>query len=256
MSSGDPSASQRLAGKRALVTGASRGIGRGIALAFAREGADVAIGYRREQAAADAVVKEIEAQGRKAAAFAADARDADAVATMVRGTAESLGGLDVVVANAGVATRFQPLHETDPGYFERVIQIDLNGVFHTLHAALPILRGQGSGSIITISSIGADACGPNGGPYNAAKAAVNALTKVAARENARAGVRCNAIAPGLIETDMGKGLLEFHGEHIAKGIPLGRVGTVEDVAGLAVYLASDDAGWVTGKIYRIDGGQW
>jgi 3-oxoacyl-[acyl-carrier protein] reductase len=175
---------------------------------------------------------------------------------MVHGAAEALGGLDVVVANAGVPTRFEPLHEVDPGYFDRVIQIDLYGVFHTLHAALPLLRAQGSGTILTVSSIAADACGANGGPYVAAKAAVNALTKVVARENARTGVRCNVIAPGLIQSDIADGLKAFHGDAIEKSIPLGRIGTPDEVGELAVYLASDAASWITGKVFRIDGGQW
>jgi 3-oxoacyl-[acyl-carrier protein] reductase len=249
-------AATRLAGKRALVTGASRGIGRGIALALAREGADVAIGYRREQAAADAVVKECLALGRHAVALAADVRDGQAVRTMVHGARDTLGGLDIVVANAGVPTRFEPLHEVEPGYFDRVIQIDLYGVFHTLHAALPILQAQRSGVVLTVSSIAADACGANGGPYVAAKAAVNALTKVAARENARHNVRCNVIAPGLIHTDIAEGMLEFHGADLVKAIPLRRMGTVEEIGAMAVYLASDDAAWISGKVFRIDGGQW
>jgi 3-oxoacyl-[acyl-carrier protein] reductase len=246
----------RLEGKRALVTGASRGIGRGIALALAREGADVAIGYRRQSEAADAAVKEIESLGRKGVALSADVRDGEAVHRMLDAAVEALGGLDIVVANAGVPTRFQPLHEVDPGYWDRVIGIDLNGVFHTLHAALPYLREQRSGVILTISSVAADACGGNGGPYVAAKAAVNALTKVIARENARRNVRCNIISPGLIATDIADGMLEAHGENLVKGIPLGRMGSVDEVAALAVYLASDDAAWVTGKNFRIDGGQW
>lgn len=246
----------RLEGRRALVTGASRGIGRGIALAFAGEGADVAIGYRREREQAEQVVKEIEARGRRGFAFAADVRDREAVRAMVEGARDALGGLDVVVANAGVPTRFEPLHEVDPGYFDRVIQIDLYGVFHTLQAALPILRSQRSGVILTVSSIAADACGANGGPYVAAKAAVNALSKVVARENARIGVRCNVIAPGLVATDIADGMIEQHGDSIVKAIPLGRMGSSDEIGALAVYLASDDASWITGKVFRIDGGQW
>jgi len=246
----------RLEGKRALVTGASRGIGRGIALAFAAEGADVALGYRRDEQAAASAVKEIEARGRRAFARAADVRDADAVAALVRGAHEALGGLDIVVANAGVPTRFEALHEVERSYWERVIDIDLNGVFHTLHAALPLLRAQESGVILTLSSIAADACGAGGGPYVAAKAAVNALTKVVARENARVNVRANVIAPGLIATDIADGMMAAHGDAIVKAIPLKRMGSPDEVAQLAVYLASDDAAWITGKIFRIDGGQW
>jgi 3-oxoacyl-[acyl-carrier protein] reductase len=247
---------ERLAGRKALVTGASRGIGRGIALAFAEAGADVAVGYRRERDAAEAVVKEIGALGRRAAAFAADVRDGEAVRTMVHGARDALGGLDVVVANAGVPTRFQPIHEVEPGYFDRVLQIDLYGVFHTLHAALPLLRAQRSGVFLSISSIAADACGASGGPYVAAKAAVNALSKVAARENAALGVRVNVIAPGLVDTDIASGMLAEHGEAILRSIPLGRMGTPAEIGALAVYLASDDAAWITGQVFRIDGGTW
>ncbi len=246
----------KLAGRKALVTGGSRGIGKGIALAFAREGADVAIGYRREKDAAEATVKAIEGLGRRGLAYAADVRDAGALKAMVEDAHASLGGLDVVVANAGVATRFEPLHEIDLGYWQRVIDIDLNGVFHTLHAALPLLRAQKSGVLLSVSSIAADACAANGGPYVAAKAAVNALSKMIARENAAVNVRCNVIAPGLIQTDIADGMLAAHGDAIVKAIPLKRMGTPEECGALAVYLASDDAAWITGKIFRIDGGQW
>ncbi len=247
---------EELSGRRALVTGASRGIGRGIALELARAGADVAVGYRREQQAAESVVKEIESLGRRSLALTADVRDAQAVAEGVRRAQAELGGLDIVVANAGVPTRFQPLHEVDPGYWERIINIDLSGVFHTFHAALPLLRAQKSGVLLAISSIAADACAPNGAAYAAAKAGVNALSRVVARENAALNIRCNIISPGLIQTDMGQGLLEAHGQDLIKGIPLGRIGTPEEIGKLAVYLASDSGSWITGKNFQIDGGQW
>lgn len=245
----------KLDGKKALVTGASRGIGRGIALALAEAGADVAIGYRREKDAADAVVKQIEAMGRRSVAFAADVREYDAVEAMVNGSRDALGGLDIVVANAGVPTRFEATHEVDPGYWDRVLQIDLYGVFHTLRAALPHLREQRDGVILTVSSIAADACMAKGAAYNAAKAGVNALTKTVSRENARRNVRCNVIAPGLIQTDISDGMQAFHGD-MEKTIPLGRIGTVEELGALAVYLSSKDAEWITGKVFRIDGGAW
>jgi 3-oxoacyl-[acyl-carrier protein] reductase len=246
----------RLSGKRALVTGGSRGVGKGIALAFAAEGADVAIGYRRQAQAARETVDAIEAHGRRGVSLEADVRDYDAVRTSLHAVRDALGGLDVVVANAGVPTRFQPLHEVEIGYWDRVIGIDLYGVFHTFHAALPILREQRSGVLLAISSIAADACGGNGGPYVAAKAAVNALTKVVARENARRNIRCNVISPGLIQTEVGDDMVKVHGDAIVQQIPLGRMGTPDEVGRLAVYLASDDAAWITGKNFRIDGGQW
>ena len=248
--SGEP-----LTGRRALVTGGSRGIGRGIALAFADAGADVAIGYRRDRESADAVVAEIEARGRRASAHAADVRDGEAVHAMLKAAVETLGGLDVAVANAGVPTRFEPLQEVDPGYWQRVIDIDLTGVFNTLHAALPVLQAQQSGVLLTVSSVAADMCGANGGPYVAAKAAVNAMTRMVAKENAAIGVRANVIAPGLVATELAERMLEFHGDRLVKGIPLGRMGTVDEIGRMAVYLASDDAEWITGKVFRIDGGQ-
>lgn len=247
---------KKLEGKCALVTGGSRGIGRAIATGFAEAGADVAIGYRRDNAAAESVVKEIESHGQRGFAYAADVRDAEAVAAFVESASKALGAIDIVVANAGVPTRFQPLQEVEPSYWQRVIDIDLTGVFHTLHATLPILRAQESGVILTVSSVAADMFGPFGGPYVAAKAGVNALTKVIARENASKGIRCNVIAPGLIATDIADGMLEFHGDNLVKQIPMGRMGTVDEVAQMAIYLASNDAAWVTGKVFRIDGGQF
>ena len=246
----------RLENRRALVTGGSRGIGRAIALAFAAEGADVAIGYRREHDAAQQTVEAVKARGRTGFAKSADVRDAAAMRALVEESRDALGGLDIVVANAGVPTRFEPLEQVDPSYWQRVIDIDLHGVLHTLHAALPILQAQSHGVILTVSSVAADLCGPFGGPYVAAKAAVNALTRVIARENAAKGIRCNVIAPGLIATDIADGMVAYHGDALVKAIPMRRMGSVDEVAQLAVYLASDDAVWVTGKIFRIDGGQF
>ncbi len=245
-----------LTGKAALVTGGSRGIGRGIALEMARAGADIAIGYRRDGEAARSCVAEAEALGRRAFAFVVDVRDGEAVHSMMRDAHDALGRLDCVVANAGVPSRFEELQDVDPGYWDRVIQINLYGVFHTLHAAVPILREQGAGALLTISSVGADMCGAKGSPYVAAKAGVNAMTKVVARENARHGVRANIISPGLVQTDIADGMKDVHGDALEKSIPLGRIGTSEEIGKLAVYLASDDASWITGKNFRIDGGAW
>lgn len=242
----------KLAGKTALVTGASRGIGRGIALAFAREGADVAINYRRDEAAAGATAGEVRALGRRASVHQADVADPAAMARMFEAAGEALGGFDVIVANSGVASRTATVADTDYDYWKRVVDVDLNGVFLTCKLGVPRLRE--GGNVIVISSIGADLCAPFGAPYYVAKAGANALVKVLAKELAPSRKRVNCIAPGMIATDMGNKLVSALGEGIVSTIPLGRIGQPEDVAAAAVFLASDDAAWITGKILRVDGG--
>lgn len=246
----------KLDGRAALVTGGSRGIGRGIALAFAREGASVAINYRRDEAAARATVEEIERLGRPAIALQADVAEWPQVERMAAEAVAALGALDIVVANSGVASRTQSVWDMDIDHWHRVIAVDLHGAFYTCKATAKGLVDRRRGSIILVSSIGADVCGPLGAPYYVAKAAVNALTKSLAKECAPAGVRVNCIAPGLIETDMGSRMIKHYGDAILSGIPLGRPGQPEDVGHAAVYLASDDSSFVTGKILRVDGGAW
>jgi 3-oxoacyl-[acyl-carrier protein] reductase len=246
----------RLDGRLALVTGGSRGIGRGIAIELAREGADVAVNYRRDEESARATVAEIERLGRRAIAVQADVSDWPAVERMAAETLASLGGLDIVVANSGVASRTQTVWDMDVDHWHKVIGVDLHGAFYTCRATAKHLVDQRYGTIILVSSIGADVCAPFGAPYYVAKAGVNALTKTLAKECATAGVRVNCIAPGLIETDMGTRMMKAYGDAILSGIPLGRPGQPADIGRAAVYLASDDAGVLTGKILRIDGGAW
>lgn len=246
----------RLEGRIALVTGGSRGIGRGIALELAREGADVAVNYRRDEEAARATVADIERLGRRAVALQADVAEWPAVEAMVARALETFGRLDVVVANSGVASRTQSVWDMDVDHWHKVIGVDLHGAFYTCKATAKHLVDQRSGTIILVSSIGADMCAPFGAPYYVAKAGVNALTKSLAKECAPAGVRVNCIAPGLIETDMGTRMLKHYGEALVSSIPLGRPGQPEDIGRAAAYLASDDAGFITGKILRVDGGAW
>ncbi len=247
---------KRLEGKIALVTGGSRGIGRGIALELAREGAHVAVNYRRDTAAADVTVRAIRELGGGAVALQADVSDWPAVQRMVDAALRHFGHLDIVVANSGVASRVAPLWAFDVEHWHKVINVNLHGVFYTCRATVGHLVERKSGNVILISSIGADACGPMGAPYYVAKAGVNALTKSLAKECAPAGVRVNCIAPGLVATDMGDRMMKFYGDALLSGIPLGRAGRPEDIGKAAVYLASDDASFVTGKILRVDGGAW
>ncbi len=246
----------KLNGQFALVTGASRGIGRGIALELAREGANVAVNYRRDEAAARATADAIRACGVEAMTVQADVAEWPAVQRMAEQVLAQFGQLDIVVANSGVASRVQSVWDMDVEHWHKVIGVDLHGAFYTCKATAKHLVDRGRGTIILISSVGADMCGPLGAPYYVAKAGVNALTKTLARECAPAGVRVNCIAPGLIETDMGERMIKFYGDALMSSIPLGRAGRPEDIGRAAVYLASDDASFITGKILRVDGGAW
>lgn len=243
----------RLDGKVALVTGGGRGIGRGIVLELAREGADVVVNYRRSREAADATVAELRALGRRAEAVQADVGDFEAVGAMVTHAMGRFGRLDVVVANSGVASRFQSVADLDPAEWRRVMSTDLDGAFYTARHTIPHLMVT-RGTLIFISSVGADMAAAGGAPYHCAKAGVNTLTRVLAKEVAAAGVRVNAIAPGLVRSEMGDRLLKFFGDELVKTIPLGRPGEPSDIGKAAAFLASDDAAWITGKILRVDGG--
>jgi 3-oxoacyl-[acyl-carrier protein] reductase len=243
----------KLDGKTALVTGGGRGIGRGIALEFAREGADVAVNYRRDRAAADATVRDIEAFGRRAVALQADVSDWDQVSAMVTQAASFLGSIDIAVANSGVASRYQTVAELDPKEWRRVTSTDLDGAFFTAKAVVPHVIAR-KGVVLFISSVGADVAAAGGAPYHSSKAAVNALTRVLAKEVAGEGVRVNCIAPGLVRSDMGNKLIGFFGEGLVQTIPLGRAGEPIDIGRAAVFLSSDDGAWITGKILRVDGG--
>jgi NAD(P)-dependent dehydrogenase (short-subunit alcohol dehydrogenase family) len=245
----------KLDGRAALVTGGGRGIGRGIVLEFAREGADVAINYRRDREAVEQAAAEVRALGRRAVVLQADVGDREAVETMVGQAVEFLGGLDIAVANSGVASRIATVAEMDPAEWRRVLTTDLDGAFWTARAAIPHVVAR-KGAFLFVSSIGADMAGAGGAPYHVAKAGVNTLMKVLAKEVAHEGVRVNAIAPGVVRSEMGERLLRFFGDAVLQTIPLGRAGEPAEIGRAAVFLASDDAAWITGKILRIDGGAW
>ena len=247
----------KLAGRVALVTGGSRGIGRGIALEMAREGADVVVNYRKDRGAAEHTAEAVRNLGGRAIVAEADVSDFDAVTKLVDLAVKTLGAIDIVVANSGVASRPGPVATMDVNEWHRVMNVDLNGAFYTCRAAVPRLVERGRGCVLLVSSVGADQCAAFGAPYYAAKAGVNALTKVLARELAPQRIRVNAIAPGFVLSDMGNRMAKALGEEVLlAGIPLRRAGTPEEIGKLAVYLASADASWITGQIYRIDGGAW
>src|SRR5919198_2603846 len=233
----------KLEGRTALVTGGGRGIGRGIVLEFAREGADVAINYRRDREAAERTAAEVRDLGRRAVVVQADVGDREAVEAMVSRAVDFLGRLDIAVANSGVATRAAAVADVDPAEWRRVLATDLDGAFWTARAAIPHVVER-KGVFLFISSVGADMAAAGGAPYHVAKAGVNALTKVLAKEVAPAGVRVNCIAPGIVRSEMGERLLRFHGEAMLHSIPLGRAGEPADIGRAAVFLASPDAAWI------------
>jgi len=244
----------RLEHRIALVTGASRGIGKAIALEFAREGADVAVNYRKQGQAAEETASAIRALGRRAVVIQGDISDAEACQRMAADAEKTLGPLDIVVANGGVASRPNTIVELPIEEWHRVLATDLHGCFYTIKAVIGGMLDRGRGVILTISSVGPDRCAPGGAPYYVGKAGVNALTRTLANEVAARGIRVNAIAPGMVLSDMGERMIKAVGPQLVAGIPLGRAGQPDEIAKLAVFLASDDAAWITGKIYRIDGG--
>ena len=241
-----------LSGKVALVTGGSRGIGKAIALKLAQEGADVAVLYAGNAAAAQATVDEITALGRKAAAWKCDVADFDASKETVAAVMKEFGGVDILVNNAGITrdTLLLTMKEAD---FDAVIDTNLKGAFHMIKHCCRTLMKRG-GRIINISSVVGLMGNAGQVNYSASKAGVIGMTKSVARELASRGVCCNAIAPGFIATDMTDAIPPEMAEKMAQTIPMGRVGKPEDVAALAAFLASDAAGYITGEVIRVDGG--
>ncbi|MDZ4179038.1 MAG: 3-oxoacyl-[acyl-carrier-protein] reductase [Coriobacteriia bacterium] len=242
-----------LTGRVALVTGASRGIGAAIATMLAERGATVAVNYAgSEQAAAD-VVASIAAAGGVAMAFRADVSDATESVGLVEQTIAELGGLDIIVNNAGITRDGLIVRMSDEDW-DDVIRINLTGVFNVTRAATRHLMKQRSGSIVNVTSVVALVGNAGQANYVAAKAGVIGLTKSVARELAPRGVRANAVAPGFIETDMTAELSETIREHARKGIALGAFGAPEDVASAVTFLASDEARYITGQVLAVDGG--
>ena len=243
----------RFEGKVALVTGASRGIGRAIALALAAEGADVAVNYAGSEAAAKEVAAEIEAMDRKAFVIQADIASTEASTAMVDAVVKEFGRIDVLVNNAGI-TRDGLLMRMKEEDWDAVITTNLKGVFNCTKAAIKYMMKQKSGNIVNISSIVGVMGNAGQANYCAAKAGVIGFTKATAKEVAARGIRVNAIAPGFIKTDMTSVLSEKVVEAMLAGIPLNRLGETEDIAKAVLFLASSDANYITGQTLHVDGG--
>ena len=242
-----------LAGKTALITGATRGIGRAIALRFAAEGADVAFTYRSQHEAAQSLVSELEAMGVRAKAYTSDAASFEDAHKVVEDVKETFGRIDVLVNNAGI-TKDGLMMRMDEAQWDVVIDTNLKSAFNFIHACTPVMARQRSGSIISMSSVVGVSGNAGQCNYSASKAGLIGLTKSIAKEMGPRGIRANCIAPGFIATDMTGALPENVRQEWEKQIPLRRGGTPEDVAGVAVFLASDLAGYVTGQVVNCCGG--
>lgn len=244
-----------LEGKKALVTGASRGIGRAIALALAEAGADVAVNYAGSEAAAAETAAAVEALGRKALLVQADVGKADQCERMVGQVLEAFGSLDILVNNAGI-TRDNLMMRMKEEEFDQVIETNLKGVFNGIKAVTRPMMKQRSGRIINISSVVGAVGNAGQANYAAAKAGVIGLTKSAARELASRGITVNCVAPGFIETDMTDRLPDEIRQQMAGQIPLARFGRTEEIAAVVRFLASDAASYMTGQTIHVDGGMY
>jgi len=243
-----------LTGKVALVTGGGRGLGRSIALALARQGADVGVNYRSNAESAAEVVSEIKAMGRAAIPIQGDtSAGREACEAIVKAAIDEFGKIDILVNNAGI-TRDNLMMRMDEEEWDSVLDTNLSGPFWMTRAiARPMLKAR-SGRIINMSSVAGRMGNVGQANYASAKAGLIGLTKSVARELASRGITCNAIAPGLIETELTADIPAAARDFVINSTPLGYIGSVEDVAAAAVYFASDESRYVTGQVLGVDGG--
>jgi 3-oxoacyl-[acyl-carrier protein] reductase len=248
-----------LDGRVALVTGGGRGIGKAIALGLAEDGADVAINYRRDEASARETVAEIEKLGRHAQAYAASVDDFAQCETMVSAAISDFGCVDILVNNAGNASRGQTVADTDPAELERVIRTHAFGAWSCSKFVLPSMRTQPRGDIVMISSAATLHMGANSAPYNMAKAALEALASTLAKEERRNGIHVNVVAPGLVDTEMGRRLVKGAMgvddiRTMDAGAPFGHVCTPEEIADAVRFVVSEQATYMTNQRIGVDGG--
>ena len=239
-----------LKGKTAVVTGGSRGIGKAICLKFAENGADIAFLYAGNTVKAEETVKELEGLGVKAKAYQCNVADADAVAAVIKEIVKDFGGIQILVNNAGI-TKDKLVPMMKAADFDAVIDTNLTGAFYMTKGVYPLFLKQKGGKIINISSVSGLTGNPGQANYSASKAGVIGLTKSVAKELASRGVCCNAIAPGFIATEMTQAL---ENDTLKDAIPMKRFGEAEEVAKLALFLASEHSDYITGEVIRIDGG--
>ncbi len=244
----------KLIGKVALVTGASKGIGAAVAEQLAAEGASVVVNYSSSPAQADAVVKRIRDAGGKAKAIRADLSKPGEAKKLVEATVAEFGKLDVLVNNAGVY-QFVPLDQVDEQHFHRIFDLNVKGTLFATQAAARAFNGSG-GSVINVSSVASLAAIPSSSVYSATKAAVDSLTRVLAAELGPKGIRVNSVLPGPVETEGTQAMAEFDqlSKFVIPQTPLGRIGQPRDIATAVSFLASEDAGWITGQVIPVSGG--
>jgi 3-oxoacyl-[acyl-carrier protein] reductase len=248
-----------LEGRVALVTGGGRGIGKAIALGLAEDGADVAVNYRRDEDAARETVGEVEKLGRKAQSYAASIDDFAACESMVDSVLADFGKVDILVNNAGVASRGYTVADTDPAEVDRLFRTHAFGAWAMSKLVLPSMREQRRGDIVMISSAAAIFMAANSAPYNMAKAALEALAATLAKEERRNGIHVNVVAPGLVDTEMGRRLVKGAMgvddiRTMDAGSAFGHVCTPEEVADAVRFCVSDRASYVTGQRIGVDGG--